>query len=469
MQWLDTLKKFVEQRPLVIIRFGRNEWEKLYDSRRGFNEFTIARSHALFKGVKTPAPCLITEVDFGDETDFDEFLSDPDENIKHLYFGLISSLSGVTTLESRIKVRRCVQIRPDTEDGLRRLVSAKRYAGNLANRLRTQDPIVQLSPKLGSHVIERLASIRKNHGAMRAVAESLSSPKKFQGIASLQEDAVRTALRAIGLTPDDRASSLELVKGRETALTRVGIMEDSVVEHDARHVPGYDLVESHLTGRAVFIKGNDRLESFTANKRPLERVFGVDLIYLSVSRQNVVMLQYKMLEPMRKGGETDWIYRPDEKLDDEIRRMRKFSTVHPPGPHEYRLNPAVFYLKFVKRDGALTGGGIITPIDHYQELRHDPALKGPKDGLRISYDGLAGRYLRQGAFLDLIHSGYIGTHAETTAHLKTLVDAVLKNDRAVVVRFKPRCVFPMRMMKMKMKMMRRRRRRRMRGDEDDME
>ena len=70
MQWLDTLKKFVEQRPLVIIRFGRNEWEKLYDSRRGFNEFTIARSHALFKGVKTPAPCLITEVDFGDETDF---------------------------------------------------------------------------------------------------------------------------------------------------------------------------------------------------------------------------------------------------------------------------------------------------------------------------------------------------------------------------------------------------------------
>jgi hypothetical protein len=28
----------------------------------------------------------------------------------------------------------------------------------------------------------------------------------------------------------------------------------------------------------------------------------------------------------------------------------KFAVAHPPGPHEYRLNPAVFFLKFVKRD-----------------------------------------------------------------------------------------------------------------------
>jgi hypothetical protein len=98
----------------------------------------------------------------------------------------------------------------------------------------------------------------------------------------------------------------------------------------------------------------------------------------------------------------------------------------------YRLNPAVFYLKFVKRDGMIRTGGIITPIDHFEQLRKDPACKGPKGGLRISYDGLAGRYMRQGAFLDLIRSGYVGAHAETTKHLKTLVEAVLANDRAVV-------------------------------------
>ena len=80
----------------------------------------------------------------------------------------------------------------------------------------------------------------------------------------------------------------------------------------------------------------------------------------------------------------------------------------------------------------IRSGGIITPIDHFEQLRNDPACKGPKGGLRISYDALAGRYMRQGAFLDLIRSGYIGAHAETTQHLKTLVEAVLANDRAVV-------------------------------------
>jgi len=426
LSWLQSLKRLVEEKPLVLIRFGEAEWRSLHDSRRGVHEFTVARAHSLLEGVRTPAPCLIVGPDIHDEFFGDRVTKGS------LHFGLVTSRSAITTLESRIKVRRCVRIQPASEAGLQKLVSEKRYKTNLADRLRSDASIVQLSPKLGSHVVQRLASIAKNHGAMRAVAEYLSSPKKYRNAAALQEDAVRTALHAFGLTPDDQAAALELVEGRETALGRASIMEDSVVEHDARHLPGYDLVESDLTGRAVFTKNDQRLEIFTANRRDLEHVFGVDLIYLNASRQNIVMLQYKMLEPLQKAGETDWIYRPDAKLDDEIRRMRKFGVAHLPGPHEYRLNPAVFYLKFVKRDGLIRGAGIITPIDHFEQLRKDPACKGPKGGLRISYDGLAGRYMRQNAFLDLIRSGYIGAHAETTRHLKTLVEAVLKNNRAVV-------------------------------------
>jgi hypothetical protein len=150
------------------------------------------------------------------------------------------------------------------------------------------------------------------------------------------------------------------------------------------------------------------------------------------------MVQYKMLEPEREGPDTDWIYRPDAKLDSEIRRMQKFARNHSPRPFEYRLNPAVFYLKFVKRDGAISNGAIVTPIDHFEQLRKDPACRGSKGGLRISYEGLAGRYLRQGAFLDLIRSGYIGAHAEKTAEMKTLVEVVLKNNRAIVAAIQSR-------------------------------
>jgi hypothetical protein len=112
--------------------------------------------------------------------------------------------------------------------------------------------------------------------------------------------------------------------------------------------------------------------------------------------------------------------------------MRKFAATHPSGPYEYRLNPAVFYLKFVKRDGNIGRGSIITPIDHFEQLRNDPSCRGPKGGLRISYDALDGRYMRQSAFLDLIRSGYIGAHAETTQHIENLIKAILAKDRAVV-------------------------------------
>ena len=339
----------------------------------------------------------------------------------------------MTTLESRIKIRRVVQIQPESKAKLIQLVSERPHAQNLKKKLRSTESVATLSPKLSSHLVEKLASIKANHGAMRVVAESLSVPKQFNGAAALQEDAVRTALMAFGLTHNDQALSLELVESRETALSRVGIIEDSVIEHDGRHIPGYDLVQSDLTGRAVFERGNERLEVFTANRRPLESAFGVDLIYLNATRQNVVMLQYKMLEPLRKDVVIkDWIYRPDAKLKDEICRMRKFAAEHPPALHEYRLNPAVFYLKFVKRDGSLRNGGIIMPIDHFEKLSTDPVCKGPKKGLRVSYESLSGRYLRQNAFLDLVRSGYIGGHAETTAYLKTLVDAVLKKGRSVV-------------------------------------
>lgn len=416
--WISTLKQFVEKKPIVVLRFEDEEWKCLQESRRGVNEFTIARPHSLLNGVRVPTPCLI------------QCRSDSGE---YLYFGLISSRSAVTTLESRIKIRRGAQIKPESMAKLIQFVSERIHAQNLEKKLSSTVSVVILSPKLSSHLIEVLASFESNRIAMRVVAGSLVAPKQFNGAEALQEDAVRTALSAFGLTPDDQALSLELVENRETALTRVGIMEDSVIEHDARHIPGYNLVQSDLTGCAIFKRGNERLEVFTANRRPLEHVFGVDLIYLNATRQNIVMLQYKMLEPLRKDAViTDWIYRPDAKLDYEIRRMRKFAADQPPGLHEYRLNPAVFYLKFVKRDGSIKNGGIITPIDHFEKLRTDPACQGPKNGLRVSYESLSGRYLRQSAFLDLIRSGYIGGHAETTAQLKTLIQAVLKNGRAVV-------------------------------------
>jgi hypothetical protein len=416
--WLDELKAVLEKKPVVVFQFDDDEWARLQESRRGAHEFTIARSHELFEKVRVPTACLVIgKGRLGSE----------------VFFGLACSRGAVSTLESRIKVKRALHIQPSTKADILKLVTDKGHAHTLRARLASRASVISLSPKLSVHLVEKIAEIESNRGVMRAVVSSLSAPKYFRGMDAVQEDAVHTALRAFGLSPGDQAVSLELARGQDTALARVNIMEDSVVEHDARTFPDLELTSSDITGRAVFEKGHERLEVFTANRRPLEPVFGVDLIYANITRQNIVMVQYKMLEPHKaKDQEPDWIYRPDAKLDSQIRQMRKFGKRHAPGPHEYRLNPQVFYLKFVKRSGALGSPGIVLPIDHFERLRADPSCKGPRGAVRVSFESLAGRYLRQGPFLDLIRAGYIGATAATTTYLKELVEAVVNGDRAVV-------------------------------------
>lgn len=418
MSWIEALKKYSERHPIVVLQLTEDECGALLDSRRGLNEFTLAKSHAFFDNIKIPAPCLV--------------VGQSDE-IKCVYFGLLSSKSAVTTLESRVKVSRGFEISPSSKNELISLITERRYARNFASRIQSQNAVILMSPKLSALLIEKLASIQSNKGGMRSVAESLSVPKRFTGNTALQEDAVQTALATFGLTANDQAFTLELVEGKDTALGRVKIIEDSVVEHDARSVPGYTLIQSDVTGRALFKKGNEELEVFTANRRDLEHCLGVDLIYINLTKQNIVMLQYKMLEPNGKIDEqTDWVYRPDSQLDVEITRMEKFSSVNKPGSKEYRLNSEIFYLKFVKRDAKLASGGIIIPLDHFQMLRTEPEFKGPRNGLRFSYSTLNGRYLRQTPFIEMIRCGYIGAHAEITNKLTILIDEILNGNKSVV-------------------------------------
>lgn len=109
-------------------------------------------------------------------------------------------------------------------------------------------------------------------------------------------------------------------------------------------------------------------------------MLGVDLIYFNESVGNIVMLQYKMLEPERAAdlGGTDWIYRPDAQLESELSRMRL-----PPIDEEcddYRLHPNPFFFKFVRRKGdGDTHTSSIISLDHcigYSPRRATAAPEG---------------------------------------------------------------------------------------------
>jgi hypothetical protein len=414
--WLSALQTYVAAKPVVVLRLNAFEWEALRDSRRGIGEFTKAYHHEVFEPIRAPTLCLLlAEV----------------QDTHYAYLGMIGGREAITTLESRVKIKRVVGILPVRPGELAQLMEDEADRKSLHEMLSIREGVTVLSPKLSAQLVFRLSSIKKNAESLRSLASALEIPRQIKGNAELQSDAIRLAMKAFGLSGDDRASARSLVDGKDSRLVRIPLIEDGVIEHDARSIPGFRLETSDMTGRAVFVRGNERLEVITANRRDLEHAFGVDLIYLNVPQRNLVMLQYKMLKaPQSKGG--DWTFVPDERFDKELQRMRIFAGGHALPAEGYRLNPSVFFLKFVKRDGALCEGGIIMPIDHYEKFVTTPSARGPRGGVRVGYKALQGSYLREQPFLDLFKAGYIGSYADKTDLLITLVNEILSGNKAVV-------------------------------------
>lgn len=131
--WLKSLNNHIDKKPIVVLRFGEDDWQSLVNSRRGPHEFTIARSHDTFDGIKTPTACLVSGQSYN-------------ENV--LYFGLIGSRSAVTTLDTRIKVKRCVQVEPSSLSALGPLITDKRLNGLFNDRIRAETECTLLTPKV---------------------------------------------------------------------------------------------------------------------------------------------------------------------------------------------------------------------------------------------------------------------------------------------------------------------------------
>ena len=420
MDWLKQLTDLVDRKPLIIFRFSRDEWSRLKSSYDRLNNFSVARSQTLFKDVGLPTVGLLIGNVFDRETE--------------VYFALVKSRTRATTLDSGIRFANARQISPSAEQDFLHLVTKTVFKSNLSMRIASEAPVIPLSPKLSVDLVKQLAARESNREAMRAVAEQLDAPRTYSGNIALQQDAVDLSLKTTRLSPTASAVYVETADNRETVLDRVSIREDAAIAYDATIVPGFDFMGLDLTGRAVFQNNREQLEVFTANRNDLEMAFGVDLIYLNAVKRNIVMVQYKMLEPISEDQNTDWIYYPDsdKQFKREIGRMRDFSQTHPPGGLEYRINPQVFYLRFVRRDRTLGRHTQTMPIDHFDILRNDPKCQGPRGGFRITYDTLEGRYLHQQAFVDLVRAGYIGAHATKTAELETLIANILGEGRAVV-------------------------------------
>lgn len=357
--WIRELKAHVVHHPIVILNLEERELHGLKGTRDGMRQFSLTRAHDDARGISTPCICLFfaeKSRPFGGQAD-----------TPAAYAALFKAKGAATTFDSRLTIRRGVEIQPSTPTGLVNLFKGGKFEQDIKMRLKKNAALVPLGPKESTDLIEKLLAIEANRGSLRTLAGGLTKPGS-ESVERLQLDALRLALRAFGLPEDAPAATMNLARGSKTGLTRLNVHEDGVIEHDARVVPGYEFIDSDVRGQATFRKSHQTLEVYTANRRKLEEAFGVDLIYLNLFHRNAVLVQYKMLKPQGgKDDPTDWVYREDEHLQKQLKTMRLFRQSSGTADG-FRLSREAFYFKFVRRQEPETSTNVLLPLGHFEEI-----------------------------------------------------------------------------------------------------
>lgn len=416
------IAKWVQKKPLILIHFDEAFSESLHNSRQGFEYLTIVKPHSVLQAIKLPTLCLL-EIQEGDAT--------------KCYLATATRKTAVSTFDSRLTIKKLRALHLDSLQAIEALTSDSRMKRLLGERLPGEGGITSLSPKLSAHLVEILAGNSENQSAFDTALSLLPRLRRVTNSSWAQKDAIQSAMAAFGIRGNVIPDQVQVVlrRGASSGLGLIGahLYEDNVVHSDASRLPGFDAISADVTGRAVFQKRDERLVIYTSNKLPLEKMLGVDLIYINETRGNIVMIQYKMLEEDKQDSDNcDWLFRPDQQLRDEIARMRlpDFDGIL----SDYRLGRNPFFFKFVKRkivDG--TYQSFLVSLDHLNQILAAPEAKGPKGGVRLSYEALDGTYLREADMLGLIRSGYIGTHKAETAALATIIKEAAKGNKAVVL------------------------------------
>jgi hypothetical protein len=170
-------------------------------------------------------------------------------------------------------------------------------------------------------------------------------------------------------------------------------LEDRQIDHDAGTMIGWLTASAPHVSWCRFTGFGKRLYVANANRDIPENTLGTDLIYFNATRQSLVLVQYKRMDP-RNGN----YYYPDsdDGLAVELERMEKVDTLEAASASAYRdlrLDPAPSWLKvcqsqaFIPQTADMVMGMYFTR-EHFERLRKDQRCQGPQGGTRFGFKNL---------------------------------------------------------------------------------
>lgn len=295
------------------------------------------------------------------------------------------------------------------------------------------DVFLHIAPETGK-ILEQYSQLRRERLSALSRRERLNL--------AYQKDTVATAMAIAGLDRDPLQSwSLDKDASPESFLDNlkeVRLREDPMVIHDMQIVPGYEYIRNSSYGAAVFGDGDKRLTVIMANRQPLEKLTGTDLIYYNEAYKAFVMVQYKAME--HENGKA--VFRPNSQFEEEVKRMDALRTQilslnSGIGRDEYRLNADPFYLKFCPRlvfnpDTTDLIRGMYMPLEYWKLCANDEALRGPRDGIALTFAN-AERYFDNTSFIRLVTQGWIGSSLKDPSIMERAIRTTIESGKAVAI------------------------------------
>ena len=238
--------------------------------------------------------------------------------------------------------------------------------------------------------------------------------------------------------PDIRAATLleSVLKSAHRA-----DLEEDLLPEDLRRFDGLMNLKQASASVAHFRSRDFQLTVFNVNKKPVDVILGVDLIYWDVTHDVFTLIQYKRLERQRDrpGVPGTWAYHRRGEITKQLRLMPDVKT-NPTTSLDWRMTQTPFWFKFVKGDAARHQDGILlrgmyVPADYLRLAIDDGSLQtGPKGGFRVDYENT--RYLDRASFIRLVRQGLVGTNRAQSADLHKVIEDLTSFGRSVVLAVK---------------------------------
>ena len=252
-------------------------------------------------------------------------------------------------------------------------------------------------------------------------------------------DAVRLSLRLAGMD-DKRAMRLwrEPESGQPflSGLSATS-SEASLIDHDARHVPGWWEARKYAAHISSFTDGSNTLEVINVNVTGVEGITGSDLIYYAHGTGSLIFVQYKKLD---NGGK----FHPNQRFYDQLDRLEAVQSLgkQDASARAWRLGNHTTWVKLAKAgpfesDNTDMVKGQYLPVNLVRTMLKDDCTLGERGGRVLGY-GASSRHFDNSTFTNLVKQGWIGTAGVELSDILDLGKRQVDEGRSVVIALESR-------------------------------